>query len=120
MTMITGLTITDFLSLNFYKFGILQLMKRMKISDEDACSRNSKLFNSPSLIPPVYCHYFDTLLKPSQELTLPWKPVALLNFNPKFSILIYHSCSFSPMCLEIIPSYSLIGSNRKYRKYYTL
>ena len=34
--MITGLTITDFLSLNFYKFGILQLMKRMKISDEDA------------------------------------------------------------------------------------
>ena len=120
MTMITGLPITDFLSLNFYKIGILQLMKMMKISDEDACSRNSKLFNSPSFIPAMYCHYFDTLLKSSQELKLPWKPVALLNFHPKFSILIYHSYSFSPICLETIPSYSLIGNNRKYRKYYTL
>ena len=75
----------------------------MNISDEDACNRNSL-----SLIPSNYRHYFHTL----QELTFSWKPVASLNFYPKFSILIYYSCPSSPICLEQILSYSLtkVGS----------
>ena len=48
------------------------------------------------------------LLIPLQELTFSWKPVASLNFHPKFSILIYYLCPSSPICLEIIPSYSPI------------
>ena len=76
----------------------------MKISDEDACNSNGKLSNSPSLIPSTYCHYFHTLLAPSQELTFSWKPVVSL----KFSILLYYSCPSSPICLEKILSYSPI------------
>ena len=91
--MITGLTITDSLSLRL-----------RKVSDVDACNRNDKLFNPFSLIPSTYCHYFHTLLIPSQELTFPWKPVAQLGFHPKFSILVYYSCPSSPICLEAIPS----------------
>ena len=83
-------------------------MKMMKISDEDACNRNRKLSNSPSLILSTYCHYFHTLLIPSQELTFPLKPVASFNFHPKFSILIYYSCPSSPICLEIISFHSPI------------
>ena len=83
-------------------------MKMMKISDEDACNRNGKLSSSPCLIPSTYCHYFHTLLMPPRKLTFPWKPVASLNFHLKFSILIYYSCPSSPICLEILPSYSTI------------
>ena len=54
------------------------------------------------------CHYFHTLLIPSQELIFLWKPVASLNFHPKFSILMCYSCPSSPVCLEIIFSYSPI------------
>ena len=87
-------------------FGILQVMKMMKISDENACNRNDKLSSSPCLIPSIYCHYFHTLLIPPRKLAFPWKPVASLNFHLIFSILIHYSCPSSPICLEIVPSYS--------------
>ena len=41
------------------------------------------------LIPSTYCHYFQTLLIPEQELTFLWKPVAWLDFHPKFSIFVH-------------------------------
>ena len=44
--------------------------------EDDACNRNDKPFNPPSPIPSTYCHYFHTLLIPSQKLTFLWKPVA--------------------------------------------
>ena len=87
-----------------HKIGLLQVINMTKISDEDACNSNGKLSNSPSLIPSTYCHYFHTLLAPSQEHTFSWKPVASL----KFSILLYYSCPSSPICLEKIFSYSPI------------
>ena len=49
------------------KIGVLQVV----VSDEDACKRNGKPFNPPSLIPSTSCHYFHTLLIPSQQLTSP-------------------------------------------------
>ena len=49
------------------KIGVLQIV----VSDEDACNRNDKLSNPPSLIPSTYCHYFNTQLIPSQQLTFP-------------------------------------------------
>ena len=87
------------------KIGILQVI----VSDENIRNRNKKLSNPLSLITSTYCHYIQTLLIQSQELTFPWKPVASLDFHPKFSILIYYSCPSSPICLEIIPSHQ----NRK-------
>ena len=84
----------------------MQAIKMVKISDEKACNWNGKLSSSPSLIPSTYCHYFHNLLIPSQELTFLCKPVASLSFHRKFSIFIYYSCLSSPICLEIIPSFS--------------
>ena len=56
---------------------LLRLEKlEVVVSDEDAWNRNGKPFNLSSLIPSPYCHYYHILLIPSQELTLPWKPVA--------------------------------------------
>ena len=72
-TVITGLTITDSLSLRLRKFEVV-------VSDEVACNQNHKLSNPPSLSPSTYCHYFHTLLIPSQELTFPWEPAAYLIF----------------------------------------
>ena len=94
-----------FLFCQTHKTGILQVMRMIKISDEDDCNRNSKLSNSTYLIPSTYCHYFHTLLIPSQELKFSWEPVASFT---KFSILIYNSCPSSPIYLQIIPSYSAI------------
>ena len=71
-TVITELTITDFLSLRLSKIGVLRVVV---VSDEDACNPNGKSFNPPSLIRSAYCHYFHTPLGPSQELRFPWKPV---------------------------------------------
>ena len=71
-------------------------MKMMKISDEDSYNRNGKLSNPLSLIPSNYCHYFHTLLIPSKEFTLPWKPVVSLDFHSKFSILVYYSFPYPP------------------------
>ena len=48
--------------------GVLHIVV---VSDEDACNRNDKLSNPLSLIPSTYCHYFNTQLIPSQQLTLP-------------------------------------------------
>ena len=45
------------------------------VFDEDASNRNVKLFNPPSLIPSIHCHYFHTLLTPSQELRFQRKPI---------------------------------------------
>ena len=86
---ITELTTSNFLSLRLIKIGVLRVVV---VSDEDACNPNRKLFNPPSLIRSTYCHYFHTILRPSQELRFPWKPVAKLDFHPKFSILIRYSC----------------------------
>ena len=54
------------------KIDVLQVV----VSNEDACNRNGKLSSPPLIIPSTYCHYFHTLLIPSQELTFSWKPVA--------------------------------------------
>ena len=54
------------------KIVVLQVV----VSDEDACSRNGKPSNPPSLILSTYCRYFYTLLIPLQALTFSWKPVA--------------------------------------------
>ena len=52
-----------FLVAQAQKVGVLQVV----VSDEDVCNWNSKPSNPPSLIPSLlYCHYFYTLLIPSQ------------------------------------------------------
>ena len=61
-----------FLIAKAQKIGLLQVI----VCDEDACYRNANWSNPSSLIPSSYCHYFHTLVIPSQELTFPWKPVA--------------------------------------------
>ena len=65
-----------FLVVQTYKIGILQVV----VSDEDVCNWNGKSSGPPSLTPSTYCHYFHTLLIPSQELTF-------LNLFKLFSIL---------------------------------
>ena len=55
---------------------ISQAQKISAVSDEDACNQNGKPSNPSSPIPSTYCHYFHTLLIPSQELTFPYKPAA--------------------------------------------
>ena len=70
---ITGLTIADSLSLSLRIFEVV-------VSDEVACNRNHKLSNPRSFLPSTYCHYFPTLIIPSQELTFPWKLAAYLIF----------------------------------------
>ena len=82
------------------KIRVLQVV----VSDEDACNWNGEPSNPPSLIPSTYCHFFHTLLIPSQELTVPWKSVASLDFQPRFIILIYYSCSSPLICLEAVSS----------------
>ena len=72
-TVITGLTITDSLFGQALNIGVLQVVVS---NEDDACNRNDKPFNPPSLIPSNYCHYFYTLLIPSQKLIFLWKPVA--------------------------------------------
>ena len=84
-----------FLITQAQKIGVLQFV----VSDEDACNWNCKWSYPPSVTSSTYFNYFQTLLIPSQELTFPWKPVAELGFHPKFSILIYYSCPFSPIKL---------------------
>ena len=69
----------------------------MKISDEDAWNRNGRLSNPLSLITSTYYYYFHTLLTPLEELTFPWKAVALLDFHPKFSTLINYPCPSLPI-----------------------
>ena len=59
--LITGITITDSLSLRIKKLIYFR------------CGKPSNL---PSLIPSTYFHYFHALLILPQELTFPWKPVA--------------------------------------------
>ena len=44
---------------------------QVEASGEDACNRNDKPSNPPSLILSTYCHYFHTPLIPSQELISP-------------------------------------------------
>ena len=65
---------------NSHWFPIAQVQKsrvcQVVVFDEYACNQNEKLSNSPSPIPSTYSLYFHTLLTPSQELTLPYKPVA--------------------------------------------
>ena len=39
------------------------------VSDEDVCNWNGKPSRPPALTPSTFCHYFYTLLIPSQELT---------------------------------------------------
>ena len=73
-TVITGLTISDYLLLRIRKFVYCR------------CGKPSNL---PSLIPTTHCHYFHTPLIPPQELAFPWKLVALHNFHLQFSILLY-------------------------------
>ena len=41
------------------------------VSDEDTCDQNGKPSDAPSFILSTYCHYFYTLLIPSQELIFP-------------------------------------------------
>ena len=72
-----------FLIAQAQKIGVLQVV----VSNEDASNWNDKPFNPPSLIPPTYCHYFHTLLIPSQKLTFLWKSVAWLDFHLKLTIL---------------------------------
>ena len=60
-TMITGLTITDSLSLKLRKLEYC------------SCGKPS---NPPSFIPSTYCHYFQTQVISPQELTFSWKSVA--------------------------------------------
>ena len=57
-TVLTGLTIPDCDQPQAHKIGVL----KVAVSDEDACNRNGKPSNLPSLIPSTYCHYFHTLL----------------------------------------------------------
>ena len=57
---ITGLTITDSLSLRFQKIGVLQVA----VSDEGVCNWNGKPSSSTSLTPSTYCNYF-----PSNTIT---------------------------------------------------
>ena len=61
-----------FLIVQAQKIGVL----KVAVSDENARNRNDKPSNLPPLIPSTYCHYFHTLVIPSQELTFPWKQVA--------------------------------------------
>ena len=81
---ITGLTITDSLFAQAQKIDVLQVVVS---NEDDACNRNDKPFNPPSLIPSTYCHYFHTLLIPSEKLTFLWKPVDWLEFHLKLTIL---------------------------------
>ena len=53
-----------FLIAQAQKIGVLQVL----VSAEDACNWNGKPSKPPSLILSTYCHYFYTLLIPSQEL----------------------------------------------------
>ena len=50
------------------KIGVQQVL----VSDTGTSNRSDKLFSPPS----TYCHYFDTQLLLSQELTFPLKPFA--------------------------------------------
>ena len=102
-TVIAGLIITDSLSLRV-KIGILKIV----VSDKDTWNWNGKLSNPPSLIHSAYCHDFHTLLIPLQQLKFPCKPVASLDFYPRFSILVYYSCPSPLVCLKIIPSWHRI------------
>ena len=52
-----------FLIAQAQKIGVLQVL----VSAEDACNWNGKPSKPPSLTPSTYCHYFYTLLIPSQE-----------------------------------------------------
>ena len=72
-TLITGLTITDSLSLRLRIFEVV-------VSDEVVCNQNHKLSNPPSLLASTYCNYFRTLLIPSQEPTFSWEPAVYLIF----------------------------------------
>ena len=60
-------------------------------------------------IPPTWCHYFHTNTI-ARELRFPYKPVALLDFHSKFSILKHYSRPFPPICFEVLPSYHRILS----------
>ena len=73
-----------FLIAQAQKDGVLQVV----VSDKDDTSnRNDKTYNPSSLIPSTYCHYFHTLLIPSQKLTFLWKLVSWLGFHLQLSIL---------------------------------
>ena len=53
------------------KIGVLQVL----VSEEYACNQNGKPSSSPSLIPWTHIYFFQTLLTPSKENKLPYKPV---------------------------------------------
>ena len=96
-TGISGLTITDSLS--------LRLRKLVVVSDEDACNENGKTSTPPPPIPSTHSHYFYTLLIPSQKVTFPYLPVASLDFHSTFSTLVSYSLPSPPICFEVFPSY---------------
>ena len=73
------------------KIGVLKVV----VSDEGPSNKNDKPFNPPL----SYYHYFHILLSLSQELKFPSKPVAQLDFHPRFNILLYFSYPFTPICL---------------------
>ena len=106
MTGLTGLTIIDALSLRLRKLVYCRtqsLMKMLAIKMANHLILLLSYVNLLSFLP------YPTI--PSQELTFPWKQAAKLDFNPKFSKVIYYSCcTFPPICLEIIPSYHRIQS----------
>ena len=60
------------------KVGVLQVVN----PDEDVCNRNGKPSNPLSLIPSTYCHYFHTILIPSEEIAfLMWLLIYLLDLK---------------------------------------
>ena len=48
---------------------------------------------------------FHTLLTPSEELTLPYKPVVSHDFHSQFSILRYYLHPSQPVCFDVLPSF---------------
>ena len=73
-----------FLIAQAHKMVALQVV----VSDKDVCNWNGKPASLPSPTPSTYCHYFHTLLIPSQELTFLnlFKLVFILSLAFSFSI----------------------------------
>ena len=93
-----------FLITQAQKIGLLQVV----VSDEEACNRNGKPSNHPSLIPLTYCHYFYTQLVPSEELSknfghhgwptkknwLKRSKVVKISYLEFFLKLLFQACNF--------------------------